>query len=339
MFIDVAADVHGRKENIRMECAPTVTSMPMAELLRRIDMYYSRLVARHDKGKSFVCEEVRLLILDRSTGRDVARWVTIEDCSQLTPYCQLYVFQSRARTAENGGDNQAPIPEARLLRLPSATRTGVDRSARPGSSSPKRSSPSRASGSVLCPSPRNASEHVVMQFLQTNDTQADEGRATLDRAATDRTCSAVLLSRLLNAVGVNLAHWNDPSFAFLASAALCVARPAMPPAEFLAFSRAYPSLVKLMHRYLLERYGNGIDQISNSASKSSPQRRTWSPPRATSSPGRTSSGSQPREESPPRRGGSAASPNRRQHSVSARLSAGLASIPTAKDRKLSVYDP
>ncbi|CUI15518.1 Hypothetical protein, putative [Bodo saltans] len=330
MFIDVAADIFGRKDNIRLEFPPTVSSMSLAELFHRVDAAYARvieqLLGRQRKPTTsrdiFASEEVRLLVLDRSNGKDVARWVVITDCSQLTPYCQLYVFQSRDRTREHGGDAQAPLPEARVMRVPHTLlrqRTPPTRNATPRR---RTTSAPRTAPSPLTTSPPQvsvtASDDVVLHFLQSNGSSSPSGQ---------RVCSAVLLSRLLNAVGVNLNSWNDPAFAFLASAGLTAARPQILVSEYRSFCRAYPSLVKLMHRHLLERYGNGLTSLSPRAG--SADRRDWSPPR-------TPTTSQPREESPRRR--TAPSPHR-QNSVSSRLSSGLSSIPTAKDRKLRIYDP
>jgi hypothetical protein len=327
MFIDIAADIFGRKDNIRLECPPTMSSVPLSELLHRVNAAYSRVVeqilGRQRKPTTsrdlFIAEEVRLLVLDRSSGRDVAKWVIIEDCAQLTPYCQLYVFQSRERTVQHGGDAQAPLPEARVLRVPpSLTQHKTHANATPR----RRASPGASrlvSSPPEAPTPK-ASDDIVLQFLQSNGSSSPTGQ---------RVCSAVLLSRLLHAVGVNLDNWSDPSFAFLASTGLVATRPQILVTEYRSFCQAYPSLVKLMHRHLLERYGNGLHSLTGGSPRAgSADRRDWSPPR-------TPTTSQPREESPRR----AAPYPARQHSVSARLSSGLASIPTAKDRKLRIYDP
>lgn len=347
MFIDVAADIFGCKDNIRLECPPTVTSMPLSELLHRINAAFTRVLEqvlrqqRRPATATFVAEEVRLLVLDRSGGNDTARWVIISNCATLTPYCQLYVFQSRERSIHHGGDGQAPIPEARILRIPSASHRDVTPSrASRGSTTPNRrlsSSPRSHTSSQITQSsaPHSGdSDAILLRFLVSHG--APSSSPPRRDSGHPETCSAVVLSRLLNAVGVNLDQWSDPAFAFLASSGTTAARPQMLVTEYKKFCRAYPSLIKLMHRHLLERYGNGLHNVgAHELRRATPgfERRDWSPPRNGTSPP-AATGSQPREESPRRQ----ASPQR-QHSVSARLSSGLASIPTAKDRKLRIYDP
>ena len=125
------------------------------------------------------------------------------------------------------------------------------------------------------------------------------------------TLDTSILREWLVAVGIDLTHWDDPEFDFLSSPALTAQYwPRLSWRDWLIFAARYPATVAtLAVRYCQE------DQLTAPPASPMPQLRNISPER---SPG-VSSG-------------------HRQRHVAERLFSGLASISTAKDRRMGLYD-
>jgi hypothetical protein len=126
------------------------------------------------------------------------------------------------------------------------------------------------------------------------------------------TLDTAMLREWLLAVGIDFAQWEDPEFDFLASAALTAQHwPRLAWRDWLTFAARYPATVAtLAVRYCRE------EALLPPPASPTPQLRTVSPER---SPGVGS--------------------GQRQRHVAERLYSGLASVATAKDRRLGIYDP
>lgn len=381
MFVDVATDLWGRKDNVRLFLKTAAISYDeLAELISRVyttEMRRTAPRAYRDEAMRMAFEIDFLRILRNSS----SSWVSFTTTSQpeFAAGCQLYVFQT---VNLYHSDEQSLIPVARLVndnvtpskfnrnvervdsgtprRLSAAFETGSPTLSRSTHAAPSaRGSSLRGKGTAreqqqavpsLPPSIPTELVEEVFYFLAVRKPLPSNGEWT-SAALSRLKGESIVLSRLLKSVGVNLERWRDEAFSFLRDERTAFDyHPELSYFEFFEFASIYPSLVKLLQRFVTRHYRPGSssqdESLSLERSAESPSR---SPPRSSPSPSSPrqpggylsdapNASSQRKDISPPR-GSPMRTPTIRQQSVCCRLSQGLASIATAKDRKLRVYTP